>query len=68
MEHPMSQAEMQKLLYGALSSGSDEDHAHQATPAARLARDKSEGVPTGSTPSDVIAIYDFRVRTAAQAR
>ncbi len=62
----MSQAEMQKLLYGALASGSDQDRQDDAAQAAKVARDKDEAAPASGTPSELIAHYDFRARCAKQ--
>lgn len=60
----MSHAELQKLLYGALSSGS-EPGANDNLDAALAAQSNIDAVTAyASTPAEIIAHYDFRVKTS----
>jgi hypothetical protein len=64
----MSHNELQNLLYGALASGSQANHEHHAETAAALASQCNVAAVSlsNSTPAEIIAHYDFRVRNARQ--
>lgn len=64
----MSQAELQALLYGALSSGSDADQDGKASSARQSVDEADTALLIRSTPDEVIAHYDFRVRSMVQGR
>jgi hypothetical protein len=60
----MSQSELQKLLYGALASGSG-DAAPESAAAALAAQYQVDAVTAyASTPAEIIAHYDFRVKVS----
>jgi hypothetical protein len=63
----MSQTDLQNLLFNALASGSHLDAEDHREPAAALAARCTEVSleRTDMTPSEVIAHYDFRVRSSA---
>jgi hypothetical protein len=63
----MSQSEINALLYGALSSGStvcDNDNEMMITQVLVTQDDVDAIIGFAPTPNEVIAHYDFRVRTA----
>jgi|GEM_PF-4248700 len=65
----MSQIDLQSLLFSALASGSEFDtHDHGEPDAVMAARSDEAALESmNMTPAEIIAHYDFRVRSAAPA-
>lgn len=61
----MSQSEIQKLLYGALASGSDAGSNDKETDVAAIlaAQCGVDAVVYAHTPAEVLAHYDFRAKS-----
>lgn len=66
----MSHTDLQNLLFSALASGSHFDADDHSEPSAVLAArcDEASLESMNMTPAEVIAHYDFRVRSTAHTR
>lgn len=64
----MSQTELQKLLYAALASGSDAESGQHGDGDQNSHIENEPADLSNCTPAEIIAHYDFRVRTASLVR
>ncbi len=60
----MSQSELQKLLYAALSSGSGDVGRDNAAAALAAQYQVDPVTAYARTPAEIIAHYDFRVKSS----